>query len=191
MKLRLGVGFATRSSQARRPKHGLRIITSPIASCFAFRNLPRSARPFVSVQAGRKKPACRVRYICVVRTNRDQAPRDQCAPRAVVPSRRSQCGRSREKREHRGGRHRKPPARSDPGRTPASPPRVRTICAHCVRDVAPTPHPCPSPDYLPPRIGGSATDLCFGRHPMRPTSPRTADHAACCYVVVVTPPGTQ
>ncbi|MDQ1478624.1 MAG: hypothetical protein QOE62_3853, partial [Actinomycetota bacterium] len=179
MKLRLGVGFATRSSQARRPKHGLRIITSPIASCFAFRNLPRSARPFVSVQAGRKKPACRVRYISVFErtatklpgTTPPHAPWSRVADRSAV---------DREMREHRGGRRGEPPARSKSGRTPASLPRAHAICAHCVRDVARTPHPCPSPPITfrpgsaapPPTV--SVAIPCDRSRPGLPTTTRVA-----------------
>jgi hypothetical protein len=162
VKLRLGVGFATRSSQARRPKHGLRIITSPIASCFAFRNLPRSARPFVSVQAGRKTRLPCPLHLCV-RPNPRRSSREQRASRAASPR-----GGSRSERERRGGRRGESPARSKSGRTPALPPRVHAVCAPCVRDEARTPHPCPSPPNTFRPGSAAPPPTVFGRHPMRP-----------------------
>jgi hypothetical protein len=167
MKLRLGVGFATRSSQARRPKHGLRIITSPIASCFAFRNLPRSARPHLS----RYKRDGRARLPCPlhlqVRTRRARTTHDEGLA-DTAPHARCLGDLDRRRREHRGGRRGESPARSKSGRTPALPPRVPAVCAPCVRDEARTPHPCPSPPNTFRPGSAAPPPTVFGRHPMRP-----------------------
>jgi hypothetical protein len=183
MKLRLGVGFATRSSQARRPEHGLRIITSPLllvwCSCFAFRNLPRSARPFCLGTGGTEETRLPCPLHLCVGTNRAEAP-GSTARRAPWSRVAERAAVVRELREHRGGRRGEPPARSKSGRTPASPPRVHAVCAPCVRDEARTPHPCPSPPNTfrpgsaapPPTV--SVAIPCDRSRPGLPTTTRVA-----------------
>lgn len=149
------------------------------ASCFAFRNLPRSARPFCLGTGGTEKSRLPCPLHLCARTNRDEGPgstaRDAPRSREVDRNR-----FDREEREHRGGRRGESPARSESGRTPASPPCVHAVCAPCVRDEARTPHPCPSPPITfrpgsaapPPTV--SVAIPCDRLRPGLPTTPRVA-----------------
>jgi hypothetical protein len=175
MKLRLGVGFATRSSQARRPK--TRPADHHVAHCFLLcvQELAEISPPLCLGTGGTEVARLPCPLHLCVRKHRDEA-RGTTAPHTPWSRVADRSAIDREVREHRGGRRGESPARSESGRTPASPPRVHAVCAPCVRDEARTPHPCPSPPKP------SAPDRRLRHRSFRSPShatdfARTADHA--------------
>ena len=177
MKLRLGVGFATRSSQARRPKHGLRIITSPLL-LLCVQELAEISPPLCLGTGGTEESRLPCPLHLWIRTSRGEAP--GCTARHAPWFRIDRNAVEREEREPRGGRRGESPARSKSGRTPALPPHVHAVCAPCVRDEARTPHPCPSPPITfrpgsaapPPTC--SVAIPCDRLRPGVPMTPRVA-----------------